>query len=243
MAVDAQDKRLLDALDASWHSTGELEPSELTASWLASARELLKTALDSYRDLIRREDIEEIEAMDAMGALRASRNMLSQSFKSLLDAIEQELLNRRAAQLPADELTQEAAHFLHDYQLGAFASLRPEAAYEEASYARELLRRLGAQERRANELERAHRAMEAIESARRVAGAEGAEAVEAYAHLVEGRAIARVCYLAARDLVSAALRLDGQHDQLDKIIPPLSIVLDEAIVALPPLADDAPTQQ
>jgi hypothetical protein len=243
MPIDRQDTRLLETLEASWHRTGELEPSELTASWLASARELLHTAMDAFRTLIHREDIEEIEAMEAMTQLRDARQQLSHSFHNLLDALDQELLNRRVSHQP-DELSQEAAHFMHDYQRGEFSSLRPNVAYDEACYARELLRRLGGQERRAAELERAQRAIEALEAARRVAGAEGAEAIEAYAELVEGRSVARVCYLSARDLVSAALRLDGQHDQLDAIIPPLSHILDEGISAPPPPeADEAPTQQ
>lgn len=242
MAVDEQDERLLETIEASWSRAGELMPSELTAAWLSGARELLQTARDAFRALVEREDLEEIEAMEAMATLRLRRQELAQRFNRLLDAIEQELLNRRSAQLPLDELTREATHLLHDNQRGAFLSLRPHELVEEVTYAHELLRRLGAQQRRAEELDDTLRALQALEAARRAAGAEGAEAVAAYAELVEGRAVARICYLTARDLISAALRLDGQHDQLDATIPPLSTIFDEGITA-PPLADEAPTQQ
>jgi hypothetical protein len=242
MPVDEQDKRLLETIEASWCRAGELMPSELTAAWLSGARELLQTAQESFRALVEREDLEEIEAMDAVQVLRQRRHELAQCFTRLLDAIEQELLNRRSAQQPLDELTREATHLLHDNQRGAFLSLRPHELVEEVTYAHELLRRLGAQHRRAEELDNTQRALEALEAARRAAGAEGAQAVAAYAELVEGRAVARVCYLAARDLISAALRLDGQHNLLDATIPPLSAIFDEGITA-PPLADEAPTQQ
>ena len=37
--------------------------------------------------------------------------------------------------------------------------------------------------------------------------------------------MARVCYLTARDLVSASLRFEARHEDLDTIIPPISDIL------------------
>ena len=156
--------------------------------------------------------------MDAVKALRLRRQELAQRFTRLLDAIEQELLNRRSAQQPLDELTREAAHLLHNNQQGVFLGLRPQELVEEVTYAHELLRRLGAQQRRAEELDDTQRALETLEAARRAAGAEGAQAPDELAHHRDPwlGACALFCAgsLGARDLAPVAQAALADPDAL-----------------------------
>lgn len=223
MAIDRDDERLLEALTTSIEQVGALEVSELSRGWVASASDLLVSTHEAFKALVEREDLEELEAHDALGGLRRARAELNRAFGDATAALDIRLGELRLAH---DESSAEAcralAHFLNHYHGGEFESLRARKAKQVAAQAYELIRDHGASSLVGSRLERA---IDGVERSREEAASEGAEAVTAYGDLVEGRSVARVCYLASRDLVSAALRFEGRHEDLDEVIPPIADVL------------------
>ena len=199
------------------------EATEATRPWMESAVGILESAWEAFEALVHREDIEELEAHGALAELRGARRGLDRAFEDVLAALDIELGELRLSRQEGSQQVQtELAHFLNNYHGGEFESLRTRQAMEVAEQARAHLEQLdGPQAVRA----RVERALESVRAAREVAAGEGAEAVSAYTELVEGRSLARVCYLTGRDLVSAALRFDGVHDELDELIPPIADVV------------------
>lgn len=63
-------------------------------------------------------------------------------------------------------------------------------------------------------------ALAAADAAEKAYGKESVEAVEARTALFRARESVRVSYLAARDLLSGALRLEGAEDRLNVMLPP-----------------------
>lgn len=221
MAIDRDDEVLLAALEASVERVGALDVSPDAEVWRASAHALLMSARDALSELVRREDLEEIEAHDALGGLRAARARLNAAFSSATASLDIWLGEARLGDHAAPEADQ-VAHFLNQYHAGEFSSLRARAASSVASTAVELMNVVDASATHRSALELA---ISGLRSAREAAADEGAEAVTAYGDLVEGRSVARVCYLTARDLISACLRFDGRRGELDEVIAPICDLL------------------
>ncbi len=222
MAISEQDSRLIDALRQSLQSVAAVEFSEYTLPWVRSALGLLETTSDEFSKFVEREDVEEIEAHEALAALRASRADLNDAFSHAVSALDIELAQRKiAGKLSRQDAA--LANMLNRFHGGEFESLRDGAALAQARAAADFFG--GHPEICARVLA----AADTMDAARRSAATEGAEAVEAYADLVDARSAARVCYLTARDLVSAALRFEGREDALHDAVPPINEVLPHGI--------------
>lgn len=221
MAIDRDDEVLLAALASSVERVGVLDVSAEAEVWRASAYALLMSARDALTELVRREDLEEIEAHDALGGLRDARARLNTAFASAIVALDTWLGEARLGEQQTPHV-ERVAQFIDQCHAGEFSSLRTRAASSVATTAVELMEAVDASATHRAGLELA---LEGVATAREDAADEGAEAIEAYGDLVEGRSVARVCYLTARDLISAALRFDGRRGELDDIIAPITDLL------------------
>lgn len=219
MAVDREDEVFLEVLRRSITAQQEAGLSAGTELWRKESRALLESAIEAFEELVSREDVEEDEAHEALRVMREARRELDDAFFELLAALDIRLGEERLSTSHDEEALLGLAQFVNRYHGGEFESLRAQGALRQAQRGVELGEEWGAP--------RAHgarmsQAIARMSQAREQAGAEGAEAVTAYADLVEGRSVAKICYLASRDLFSAALRFEGRHDELDAVMPPLS---------------------
>lgn len=228
MAIDRDDEYLLRALNESMERVEALELMEVTGEWRQTAIALLSSATQEFEELVHREDLEELEAQEALALLRDTRQGLDRAFQDALSHLDIYLGEQRLKHDPShQEALNTLAHFLNRFHGGEFESLRTRQAISVAQEASDLLHRLGLGEGATQPLEER---LNAITHARASAGDEGAEAIQAYAELVEGRSVARVCYLTARDLLSAALRFEGRHEELNALIPPIHDILKVGFV-------------
>ncbi len=221
MGVDREDEHFLQVMTRSMARIegGEFLPA--TEVWRREAVNLLTSAREALQAFVEREDIEEIEAEEALQILSQSRRDLDARCFDILAALDIRLGELRLAHQQGMEELRPLAQFLNRYHEGEFESLRHVAALSQARHAYALGIHWSADEEVCQALDEA---ANAFESAREAAAKEGAEAVSAYGELVEGRSLARICYLSARDLLSAALRFEGRHDELEELMPPLSII-------------------
>ncbi len=223
MPIAEQDRRLIVALSHSLEAVSSIDFADYTRPWVESALGLLEMASDEFSKFVEQEDVEELEAHEALTGLRQSRADLDQAFSQAVSALDIELGERKlAGELSRQDVA--LAHMLNRFHGGEFESLRDGAALAQARAAADFFGG-GHPEICARVLDAAN----AMDEARRSAATEGAEAVEAYAELVDARSVARVCYLTARDLVSAALRFEGRDDDLDVAVPPINEVLPHGV--------------
>jgi hypothetical protein len=222
MARDRDDEFLMTALEESQKRVAALDISDGTRPWVDTANELLQSASQAFKELVEREDLEELEARQALQVMREAKRTLDKTFHEVIANLDIVLGKSRLAPDANREQQMALAHFISRFHQGEFESLRTRAAVKTADEALGFLQEYEPSSQAASALEAA---IDALESAREAAGDEGAEAVEAYGELVEGRSVARVCYLTARDLVSASLRFEARHEELDTIIPPISDIL------------------
>lgn len=220
MPIDQQDFELLEQLNGGYMRVSQLELSESTLPWQRSALSLLESAYAEFKSLVEREDIEEAQALEAMQGVRAARQRLDMVFANLLAILEVMHGEGRLTDEPRPSGGEdELGAFLARYAPGQFESMRDAQALKALDAGVALLGGARRSELRQSLEEEAQLARQGLKVARMTASAEGSEAVEAYAELVDGRGLARVCYLTARDLVSAALRFEGRHDELDLMLP------------------------
>ena len=224
MPIDQQDLDLLERLSQAVAGLRPLPLSEATAPWQRSALALLESAYQELYTLVRQEDVEEAEALEAMQQVRRARKALDLVFADLIAALDMMRAERLLGHLQGDDQTQALAHFLARYRDGHFQSLRDAQAVSALKQGLEFLALVPASSMRQTLEDSALEAERALKLARMAAANEGAQAVDAFAQLVDGRSLARVCYLTARDLISAALRFEGRHEELDALLP----LLDEA---------------
>lgn len=220
MPIDQQDFELLEQLSAGYMRVSQLELSESTEPWQRSALSLIESAHAEFKSLVEREDIEEAQALEAMQGVRAARQRLDMVFANLVAVLEIMHGEGRLEPAPSEGAEEGAlAHFLARYTPGQFESLRDAQALKALEAGVSLLGGARRSELRQSLEEEAQQTRQGLKVARMSASAEGSEAVEAYAELVDGRGLAKVCYLTARDLISAALRFEGRHDELDLVLP------------------------
>lgn len=229
MAIDQQDRVFMMALQQAVARVAALECGGETRGWRDAALALLESAKAGFADLVREEDREEREADEALEVLKLATRGVDEAFVRLTHALELGLSQRRMSFGFEDSRMHDLGRFLNRFHAGEFESLRPDEAVAALEQARGFAEGFVPQEHWAAIMPGVERALEQAVGARDVAAAEGVEAVAAYGRLVEGRAVARVCYLTARDLISAALRFEGAHDRLDETIPPIA----DALVSAP----------
>lgn len=227
MAVAKADVTLLEALEQSAARVSELELTPDTEKWLSEAEGLLRSAHGAFAELVAAEDVEEDEAHEALDDLRAARSELNQAFEDLLAALDIGLGERRLgppreAEAVAHET--QLAHYLNRFHGGEYASLRDNMARTVIEHGVGFVSEFVSEAHRERVEREVREALDHLEGAKERAASEGAEAVAAFGELVSGRSIARVCYLTARDLVSAALRFEGRHAELDDVVAPLADV-------------------
>lgn len=222
MARDRDDDLLLAAISESQERVSKLDVNDGTRPWIDTANELLTSASGAFMELVDREEFEELEARAALKVMREAKRTLDARFAQAIASLDVALGQARLSRTGDLEQHTALAHFISRFHQGEFESLRTRAAVKTADEALGLLRQQDPDSQVAAALEAS---IDALEAAREAAGDEGAEAVEAYSELVEGRSVARVCYLTARDLVSASLRFEARHDELDTIIPPISDII------------------
>ena len=224
MARDREDEVFLEVMVQSLKRINEGDFSQDTQRWSQEARALIESAREGLLHLVQREDLEEEEASEALASMQHHRQQLDEAFSRQLAALDIRLGEIRIAQDASarDDYFVGLAQFLNRYHDGGFESLRTQAAISQARRAHDYALHYGAHEETMHQL---RDALSGLEQALSTTRKEGAEAVEAYGELVEGRSMARVCYLTARDLMSATLRFEGCHDKLDWFIPSLADVL------------------
>lgn len=221
MARDREDEVFLGVMARSLKRLDEETFSRDTTRWTQEARALIESAREGLLHLVRREDLEEEEAREALERMQQCRQALDEAFTRILAALDIRLGEIRLARasLPQDDVLVGLAQFLNRYHDGGFESLRSQAAISQSKRAHDYALHYEAHEEATSGL---REAMANFEGAFDTTRKEGAEAVEAYGELAEGRSMARVCYLTARDLMSAALRFEGRHDRLDWFMPSLA---------------------
>lgn len=218
MGKDLEDIRFLEVMRQSLERLEGSESGGDTARWRQSALELLRSAEQGLHELVEREDLEEQEAEEALQALKVTRRELDLEFFRVITALDVRLGELRiSGEMEPEELIA-LGQFLNRYHDGSFRGLRSAAAISQAQRAYELAVHYRVP---GDEVERISERVEYMRAALSSTTKEGAEAIEAYGELVEGRSMARVCYMTARDLVSASLRFEGEHERLDWYIPSL----------------------
>lgn len=230
MAIDIQDQELLSQLAQSIKSLGALEVSEATVPWCKSAMALLQSAHAEFEAMVDQEHREESEAHGAMAQMEQARRELDALFVDILAALDVMLGQHQLSHKAHDTNHVEVTHFVNRYHAGEFEALRDVQALHvvrEASGHLALCLDEDLKSRLAQQLDDV---VFRLKSARMSAVNEGSEAVDAYGDLLEGRSIARVCYLTARDLVSAALRFEDRHEELDGVMPPMRDVITVGVV-------------
>lgn len=224
MAIAVIDTRLLEGTREALHGARALDLPGRAAAIRDLAVALLSESHGALQAAVAAEDAEETEALEAEHDLRTHRAALDDAFGRLYFALHAGVLARRASgALDAD--AEELSHYLDRESPSGFAATRLAAAISQLERARGYADRYVPEAFRADVLPRVDAALDGARAAHTRVTHERAAAVQALARLDAVRDSSREAYLSARDLLSAALRLAGQHDSLGQLMPGLFALL------------------
>lgn len=215
MSISVHDKRLLVGMKRTSKACGDLEvESEKAAAAIGIAEAVLGESIEEYRKAIRREDLTD----EVREVLREPRGRASDALVRVYYTLKRQHAERRARGKALTERDKKVENFLRnlsptEYVTASFPAAV--SALERAvDFANEKLPE-DVVDLSQTALDRAREAREQLEEL-------GERALRAYSNLEEARERAKTKYLAVRELVSAALRLEERFDELNDVAPPVS---------------------
>ncbi len=217
MAITAEDRRLvagkkrvLERLDRLTFEGGE------ASSLVDLSRRVLTQSVEDYRSAMRRERVtEQIRTL-----LREPQDRTADALIQVYDALKRQYAERRArgdALTEGDRKVEKVLPNLSPAE--SFATAFPGAMSALKGAADFASERLPADvvELSATALHRARDAGRHLEKL-------GDRALRAYSNIERAREQAKSNYLAVREMISAACRLEGRYGELDGLVPPISDV-------------------
>lgn len=241
MPIATTDKRLLEGTRAAIERSRGLALSGQPAAIRDIAVQVLEGAHGALKSAVSREDAEEVEKIEAEAKLEHERGTLNEAFTRLYLGLHSGVLARRL-EGDSSPAVADLAHYLEAQNPSGFSAAGLDLAVATLERARGFGERFLPEAVRDAVLSFAGDALERTKRALEKLRKEGTEAVQALADLERAREAAREGYLAARDLVSAALRLSRQHDKLSQVMPGLHDVLQRGAPAAKPASEEpAPT--
>lgn len=218
MAITAEDRRLvagkirvLERLDRLAFDGGE------ACSLVDVSRRVLTRSVEEHRSAIRRERVtEQIRSL-----LREPQDRTADALIQVYDALKRQYAERRARGEALREGDRKVERLLRNLSPAeSLATKFPEAMSAlkgAADFASERLPE-DVVDLSAMALHRARDAGRRLEKL-------GERALRAYSNIEGAREQAKSNYLAVRDMISAACRLEGRYGELDGLVPPISDVI------------------
>lgn len=221
MAISKQDRRMLAALRAATtRLRTAASTTELAAQVRAIALTVVETAADQLGAAVEDEDVRDVRAERAVDARVRAFEDLESAYRRLFAGL---TLGVSLARVRGEE-TDEVA------QLKVYLSETPPSRLRAAGFGhglqtvRTALRFLDdfvPESERAGLREVVEAALAHADEAFSEAERRKQEAADALSTLQEARAHAEAAYLSARDLIAAALRMEGRRDRLNAVLPTL----------------------
>lgn len=222
MAISVNDKRLLDGSEKTLSRLGELqlESSEARTA-VELARGVLGKGVDHLNRSMNREDISALLSGELETVLKEPKTASAEAMSRAYYALQKLYAERRTKGEPVTERDEEIRKFLDRFNPSDFlATSFPSAlnAWERATqvagqYIPDEVKNLSNQS-----IDRARQTRSRLEEA-------GQSALKAFSDLEDAREATKSNYLAARELTSAALRIEARYDELNDIAPPVSEVM------------------
>jgi len=218
MTISVNDQRLVAGKQQTREKLDALEfETEEARTICSTAKSVLTNSLDEYRAAIRREDLTD----EVREILSGPRGKAADALVRVYYTLIRQHAERRARGEALTEQDKQVERFLRnlsptEYITTSFPSAV--SALEQAvDFANQTLPEDVVDLSR-SALDRAREARSQIEQL-------GERALKAYSDLEEARETAKSNYLAVRELLSAACRIEDRYDELNEIAPPISDIM------------------
>lgn len=222
MAISINDKRLLEGSQSALSRLRDVPLEDHRAqACVEIAVEVLQHSVDRLKRSMNREDIAALLSGDLESVLKEPRTASAEAMSRVYYSVQKLYADRRTRGEPLTARDHEIRQYLERFNpsdvlttsLTGASSAWERATEIAGNYIPDEVKHLSTQA-----LDGARRARERLEKA-------GQNALKAISELEMAREAAKSDYLAARELTSAALRIEGRHAELNDLVPPVSDVM------------------
>ncbi|MCP4499756.1 MAG: hypothetical protein GY822_07320 [Deltaproteobacteria bacterium] len=224
MSLSIQDARLLEGMQKTLAQVKGMPLHANAAAIRDLSATLLTDAHADFKKAMEAEDLEEVQAIEARLELSSQRDVLATSFSKLYFALHAGILDRKMND-DEDADTRELSQYLAKMSPSEFQKVGLDNALLVMDRARRFGDRFVPDALADRVLSVVDEVVEKTRFKRDALGKENAQAVSALAKLEHAREEAKTQFLAARDLMSAAMRVADEHDKLNQVFPALNGML------------------
>lgn len=218
MAISVNDRRLNAGKKQTLKKLEELQvESEEARSIVQTARTVLGKSIEEYKKALRREDLTD----EVREILKEPRGRASDALVQVYYTLKRQYAERRARGEPISEQDQKVEKFLRNLSPTEYIT----ASFPTAVSALERAIDFANENLPEDVVNFSESALDRAKEARGRLEDLGERALRAYSDLEDAREEAKSNYLAVRELVSAALRLEDRFDELNEIAPPVSAIM------------------
>ena len=218
MTISVNDRRLLAGKKQTLERLDDLRfESDEANSIVATAKSVLTKSLDEYRAAIRREDLTD----EVREILRGPRGKAADALVRVYYTLKRQYAERRAKGKALTEQDKQVEKFLRNLSPTEYIT----TSFPSAVSALEQAIDFANQNLPQDVVDLSRSALERAKEARGRLEDLGERALKAYSDLEDARETAKSNYLAVRELLSAAFRLEDRFDELNNVAPPISDVM------------------
>jgi CHASE3 domain sensor protein len=218
MTISVNDRRLLTGKKSTLKKLQKLtvDGPEATKA-LEAARTVLSESIEEYDRAIRREDLTD----EVREILQGPRGKASEALVRVYYTLKRQYAERRARGEALTERDKKVEEFLRSLSPTEYVTASFPTAVSTLERAVDF-----ASQNLPDELVNVSRsALDRAQEARNRLEELGERALKSYSNVEKARGRAKDNYLAVRELTSAALRLEGRFNELNKIAPPVSDIM------------------
>ena len=218
MTISVNDRRLLAGKKQTLDKLDDLKfESDEASSIVATAKSVLTKSLDEYRAAIRREDLTD----EVREILRGPRGKAADALVRVYYTLKRQYAERRAKGKALTEQDKQVEKFLRNLSPTEYIT----TSFPTAVSALEQAIDFANQNLPQDVVDLSRSALDRAKEARGRLEDLGERALKAYSDLEDARETAKSNYLAVRELLSAAFRLEDRFGELNTIAPPISDVM------------------
>ncbi len=218
MATSVNDRRLVAGKKRTLRRLEKLgiEGRE-SRSLVETGKRVLEESIEDFQRAIRREDLTD----EVRNILREPHGRTADALVRVYYSMKHQYAERRARGEAVTERDRKVEKVLRNLEPAQSIG----ASFPHAVSVLERAVEFASQTLPSDVIELSHSALDRAREARERLEKLGDRALRAYSNLEQARERAKSRYLAVREMISAAYRLEGCHDELNGVAPPISEIM------------------
>lgn len=218
MTISVNDRRLMAGKKQTLEKLDDLTfETEEADTVVSTAKSVLTQSLDEYRAAIRREDLTD----EVREILRGPRGKASEALVRVYYTLKRQYAERRARGKALTEQDKQVEKFLRNLSPTEYITTSFPTAVSALEQAVDFANQTLPQD----VVDLSNSALDRVSEARSRLEELGERALKAYSDLEDARESAKSNYLAVRELLSAAFRIEDRYDELNDVAPPISDIM------------------